>query len=529
MTIGYLSQNAIIALKLMADRAALDTARIGGLIREYLASVYVAAMTQGVNYYNAQHDILIKIKHYYADGIKQEDKVSSNYQLPHPFFQVLLDQKQAYVAGKPIIVSVSGANSRDNIDPEADAFQEALDEQLGDQFDDTVNEWIIGAGCKGIEWIHLYIDPEGKLNYIICPAEQILPVYDTQHQNELMYVIRFYLVELIDDKGQIDKRFKVEWWSKTDVTYWAEDRAGNFFLDPFYLTNPMPHWYDVFEITGTGGTEDAHAWGRVPFIPLLNNQRQQNDLVSIKPLIDAYDAVASGWCNDLEDFAEQILVVKGFTGLKGEAATGMTQLALLVKNLKQDRAVGVESEGAVDSLKTPIPVEAKEKFLNLTRKAIFYFGKGVDVADTDNMRSMTSGVALQFLYASLDMKANTTIIKLKRALVLFFWFVTEFINNRDNTAYDVNDITTTINKSMIFNTKEIIDGLVAVKGSISEQTFLEQLPMIDDVAEEMDRLQKQRDTQATVDAQKFDQQLKLAQASPIVDPTKIMPPQLLNQ
>lgn len=480
MNVGYLTQNQLIALKLMADKSQLDTTRISDLIQQDLASNHKMEMGYGCSYYDSFHDILNHVNYYYIDGIQQQDKVRSNNRVTHPFFKILADQKVAYLCGNPILVTVSETD----LDPQARALNESLSMVLHEGFDDMLGDWILGATKKGVEYLHPYIDPEGELQYVIVPAEQIIPVYDTQYQDRLVYVIRFYVYDLISPEGKSQQRYKVEWWTDNTVEYWIQTEGGAFVHDPFYEMNPAPHWltFNTLEPSQKIG----NSWGKVPFIPLLNNSEMRNDLHPIKSLIDAYDKVKSGWINDIDDFAEQIYVLKGFAGLSTEATAGLSQLGMFLQNLKVNRAIGVEAEGAVEVLKSEIPVEAKEKFLKLTRREIFYFGEGVDVSD-EQIGNAPSGIALKFLYTSLDLKANRMIRKLKIALKGFMWFVVEYINRKEKKSYDYEQIIYTINKSQIFNEKEVIDGLIESKDYLSTQTILERHPYVDDVNEELAR------------------------------------------
>ncbi len=506
----------MIQLKLMADRAAIDTARIGDLINSFLASPQVAEMLKADQYYMARHDILDYVPTYWVDETEETDLAAANNLVPNPFLSILIDQKVAKVVGKPISVTVSGANAKDKdqVNAEADKFQTLLSKQLDVYFNDKMQDWVAGASKHITEWMHFYVNTQGELKYIICPSNQVIPIYDMQYEDKLIYAIRFYQYDLINEKSQTQKAYKLEWWTKKDVTYWVQIENSSFILDTSYIVNPTPHW---FAANDTLGTKEPHGWGRVPFVGLQNNSKCQNDLHAIKALIDAYDKVYCGWCNDIEDFAEQILVVHDLAiGAKDrELHKGITELALTRKNLKRHGMLMVEGDkGGVDSLKTDIPVEAKKQFLEITRKAIFYFGEGVDVTD-EKFGNAPSGVALQHIYALLEAKADRTILKMKYALKDFFWFITQFINNTNSSAFDSEMIMTAFNTSQIFNKKEVIDGNMARKGFLSDETLLGLDPDVNDVAEEMDRLEKQRAKTAVIEAAKIQQQIDPATGMPM--------------
>jgi SPP1 family phage portal protein len=129
------------------------------------------------------------------------------------------------------------------------------------------------------------------------------------------------------------------------------------------------------------------------------------------------------------------------------------------------------------------------------------------------MGSDPSGVKLKFLYASLDLKANRLIRKLKTALKGVAWFVTTFINIIENKQYDSEQVIFTINKSMIFNEKEKIDEIKSMQGELSARTRLENNPLVDDVEEELNRLDEEKQSTQAEDEKKFNQQLQLAQVN----------------
>lgn len=146
--------------------------------------------------------------------------------------------------------------------------------------------------------------------------------------------------------------------------------------------------------------EFEHGFGEVPFIPFYNNNIPTDDLVNVKPLIDAYDKVFSGFLNDLEDIQEIIFILTNYGG---------EDLKTFVNELKQYKAIKVETDGTgagggVEALTISIPIEAREKFLDITRKAIFEQGQGVD-PDPQKFGN-TSGEALKYLYSLLELKAG---------------------------------------------------------------------------------------------------------------------------
>ena len=144
----------------------------------------------------------------------------------------------------------------------------------------------------------------------------------------------------------------------------------------------------------------SHEIGEVPFFSFSNNNIGTNDLKNIKPLIDVYCKVFSGFVNDLEDIQEIIFVLTNYGG---------ENLNEFLDDLKYYKAIKVDNDGdgdksGVSTLTIEIPVEAREKLLAVTRKCIFEQGQGID-PDPQNFGN-SSGVALSFLYSLLELKAG---------------------------------------------------------------------------------------------------------------------------
>lgn len=101
-----------------------------------------------------------------------------------------------------------------------------------------------------------------------------------------------------------------------------------------------------------------HGMGEVPFFAFDNNNVHTDDLKNIKPLIDVYCKVFSGFVNDLEDIQEVIFVLTNYGG---------ANLNEFLSDLKYYKAIKVENDGegdksGVSTLTIDLPVEARKNF-----------------------------------------------------------------------------------------------------------------------------------------------------------------------
>lgn len=454
--------------KIASESEITNESVIKDYINADLKSQTKKKMVEGVNYYKAQHDILDHdFRVYYVNGEKYIDENKANNRVVNPFHRLLVQQKIGYIVGQPMALSA-----------EDKKHEELIKEVLGEKFNDTVVEWVKGASNKSREWLHPFINEVGEFDYIIIPAEQIIPIYDTSYQKRLINIIRYYTMEVVRD-GKTVTRYKVELWDSEKVTFYIEDDNGNYVLDDTEEINPSYHWYSY----NTNNPNDikANSWGKVPFISLDNNSELISDLEPIKTYIDAYDKISSGYINDLEDIQLAIWILKGYED---------ENLSQFMKNLITFKAIKVEGEGDVDNKTLEIPIEAKKVMLDILEDKIYEIGQGVKMS-TDKFGQNPSGVALKFLYSGLDLKANTMIRKLKKALQEFMWFITEYINRKNKTNYDHKTVKFTINKTMITNETEQIDNVQKSKGIISDKTAMANHPWVDDVEYEYEQMQKE--------------------------------------
>ena len=430
------------------------------LIQELIEKHDTTKMREGVRYYENENDILQRKRYAVIDGVKQVDENKPNNRIPHGWHKLLVDQKTAYLVGQPI-----------NFSTQDDELLHYINEYLGEKFNDIANELVKNASNKGKEWLHPYIDENGEFDYTITPAEQCIPIYVDKRQTKIEYMIRYY--PIIMGKEEVTQ---VELWSKDDVTYYIlKDKTLAF--DESEPVNPAPHFYYVSEQQETG-----YGWGKVPFIPFRNNEQEKSDLHYYKQLIDAFDRRVSDNQNSFEEIQELIYVLKGYEG---------QSLAEFMQNLKFYKAVNVDSDGGVDTLQAEMPMESIDSHLDRLRESIYTFGQGVDV-NTDKFGNSPSGIALKFLYSSLDLKCNTLERKFRVGLQELIWFLCEYLSMAGLGEYDYKSVGFTFKRSIMTNDYENAQIAQQSKGIISDETIVANHPWVDNLEMEMERIKKEK-------------------------------------
>lgn len=493
----YISDLDLIKARLAIEGKLNQSEIIKLILQDWSIDEKQRFMDVGERYYAGRHDILnhdFRQSIVYDKGTDENGEEceksqtitnsnNSNIHNIHPFFRLLVDQKVGYVVGKPPTVSVEDDK----------AFETAITQITTDEdFPDMLDDWVKEASKKGIGWVHPYYDSDGSLQYIVVPAGEVIAFYDGEHQRTLEDVVRFYTFDVVSS-GRTVKRYKVEWWTNHDVTYYVQDENGNYLLDPSYTRNPAPHWWDVTTVDGAETHREPHAWGRVPWVPLYNNAEAESDLggqddsgrpCGIKSLIDSYDMISSASTNDQIDLVALYWIVKGFGGETSRE---------IVRRLQINKVVNIDGGGAGDGVsaqQVALSVDDRCKWLEMLRHDIYHFGMGIDTSD-EQLGSNPSGVALKFKYTQLDLKANPLILKLKKALKSLFWFFTEDMNRRQGTQYDSSRIVVTVNKTMIVNDMESVQMITQSRGLVPDNILLAHHPLVDDAEQAEKDLEEQ--------------------------------------
>lgn len=488
----FIDNMQLIKAKLAAEGKMSQSDIIKQILKDHESNPAKKIMHEGVNYYDGLHDIL---KHDFQSSVVYEDvetpngirstatqvtnENNSNHHNVHNFFKQQVDQKTAYIAGKPLSVTVEGADK----DTQLKKFEDEITlVSSNERFIDAVNDLILYASCKGTEWLHIYYDSEGNFSYMVVPAEEIIPFFDTDRQQELVELLRVYSIAVVSS-GKETLRKKIEWWTKQDVTYFVENEQGDYVLDLFYSFNPSGHWYDITSLNGVETQREANAWGRVPFIPLYNNPRHTSDLQLIKGLQDAYNLISSSATNNQIDLVELYWLVQGYGGETAKA---------IQSKLHMNKAVSInDPTGKITAQQVELSVSERIAWLKLLREDIYNLGMAIDTT-AQSFATAPSGVALQFLYTPLDMKANMLINKLKLTLSNFFWFMTQDINTKSGKSYDSNLIRVDVNKTIITNDSETIENIDKSRGLVPDNLLLAKHPYVDDVNQAQADLQEQK-------------------------------------
>lgn len=434
-------------------------------IEEWLSSPLRRLMLTGEKYYRGETDILERQRMVIGDrGQEMPAPHLANNRLAHHFVRKLVDQKIGYLLGLPM-----------SIQTDNEQYQQLLSEIFDRRFMRLLQNVGREAINKGKAWVHPYYNEEGKLAFAQIPAEEVIPLWRDSAHTELQAVIRIYDVETYKGREK-EAVTHVEWWDTDGVRRYILEGEG--LVEDIEAGGHGAHFTVVAD-----GQERGFNWDRVPFVPFKYNADEIPFIQFVKSLVDDYDARASDNSNNLEDLPNAIYVVKNYEG---------TDLGEFRRNLSIYRAVKVTDEGGLDTLTLTIDTEAFRTHMEMLRKDIYEFGRGVDT-QSDKFGNSPSGIALRFLYADLDMDANIIETEFQASLEQLRWFVDQYLATTTGVDYSGEKVDIIFSRDIIINEADVIEMARNSVGILSDETIVANHPWTTDVNAELERIRKERE------------------------------------
>lgn len=412
------------------------------------------------SYYRNKNDILIYDRKKNDDSDNPlrnaDNRISSN------FHGLLVNQKASYMFTAPPLfdVGTKEANKR-------------ITDVLGDNYAKACKDLCINAANSGIAWLHYWLNDDKEFEYGVVDSKQIIPIWSSSLNKKLLGILRVY--NDTDDKGITYDIY--EYWNDTECQ--AFRKKSDLTIEEGLEIYTMFSNFIADSNANQQSNEFKHGFERVPFIPFANNNLMTSDLDNVKPLIDVYDKVFSGFVNDLEDIQEIIFILTNYEGEDSRE---------FLSQLKKYKTVKVNDSGAGDrsglqTLTIDIPIEAREKLLTMTRKAIFEQGQGVDPQQQDFGNA--SGVALKFLYSLLELKAGLTETEFKLGFGEFIRAICKYLN------VECKSIIQTWTRTAITNDSELADICTSSVGLLSNMTLYKNHPFVEDADKEAEQKKKE--------------------------------------
>ena len=419
----------------------------------------------GALYYENEHDILKRKRTMIGeDGkLQKVDNLPNNLIVDNVYAR-LVNQKANYLLGKPMVID--GRNK---------TYIGLLKKIFGKRFMCTLKNAGKAALNGGIAWLYPHYDERGRLDFRLFPAYEILPFWRDSGHTQLEMAVRLYCVEGYEGSVPVTVE-KVEVYGADGVRRFALD-GGRLIpdIDIQNEDNAFPY---------VRGGDKRLNWERIPLVAVKYNESEIPLIKRVKSLQDGINVMLSDFENNMQqDPRNTILVLKNYDG---------TDLGEFRRNLAAFGAVKVrcdgDARGGVETLEVNVNAENYKTVIHIFKKAVIENGMGYDARDqrlfgTPNQMNILS------MYSDIDLDANEMEAELQAAFEELLWFVNAHLANTGQGDFEGEEVAFIFNRDMMMDEGQIVENINNSVGILSRRTLVAQHPWVNDVEEEMMRIE----------------------------------------
>ena len=373
------------------------------------------------------NDVIRRI--YSLSGVTVEDFTASNNRIASNFFHRLNRQRCTYSLGNGITFT-----------------NEDTKKQLGSRFDKDLYDTAYAALIHKIAFGFWNVDRLHTFKYT-----EFVPLWD-EIDGTLRAGIRYWCLE----------------WNKRPVTavLYEEDGVTKFRSKDgkpglkFEEIEPKRAYKQTIQHTDASGDEviGEDNYGALPIIPLWGNGNHQSTLIGMRPAIDSYDLIRSGFANDLTDCAQIYWLIGNAAGMNDD------DIQQFMDRLRLSHvAVADTNESSVTPYTQEVPYNARDAYLNGIEQQIYKDFGAYNV--TDATAGAKTATEINAAYQPMDEEADD-----------FEYQIIEFIQ-RLLTLKGIDD-TPQFKRNRIANQTEQVQMVMMEANYLDDETILNLLPNI---------------------------------------------------
>nr|DAZ02129.1 MAG TPA: PORTAL PROTEIN [Caudoviricetes sp.] len=386
--------------------------------------------------YESDHDILHEPA---KPAYKPDNRVVVN------FPKYIVDTMNGFFIGNPIKVLAD--------DEAVSGFVEYLD-QYNDQ-DDNNAELSKICSIYGCGFEMYYTDENAELCITYLPPVESFMIYDESIIERPLFFVRRYTDNDGIEWGSISDKYGVRNFKVTGGLRWTDEEW-------------QPHYFPD-----------------VPATEYIENAERQGIFEPVLSMVNAYNKAISSKSNDVDYFADAYLKVLG-AALDEEG----------IRHIRANRIINFEGDDAskivVDFMSKPESDTTQENFLNRLERLIFNISMVANISDENFGAS--SGIALRYKLQAMSNLEKTKERKftsgMNRRYRLLFghpaskvpkdsWVGLKFIYTPNIPA----------------NVLEETQIAANIEGIVSKETQLSALSIVDNVKNEMERIEAEDEAQ----------------------------------
>lgn len=411
---------------------------------ELLAEYIGKHKTEVTNRYQKLHDAYVndyEIFHLPKKATyKPDNRISAN------FAKYIADTMNGFFIGIPIKTT--------NQDDKVTEYIDFLD-KYNDQ-DDNNAELSKLCSIYGKAYEMYYNDAEGNIGITYLSPMESFMIYDDSILEQPLYFVRYYLDSENVERGS--------WSDGTIVQHFVQN--GSYRWD---------------------GEAEPHYFDGVPATEYIENDERVGIFEGALPMINAYNKAVSEKANDVDYFSDAYLKVLG-QRLDDEE----------IHHIRDDRVINFDGDVngvIVDFLQKPSGDETQEHLLDRLERLIYQISMVANISDENFGTS--SGIAMKYKMQAMSNLAKTKERKfrsgMQRRYRLIFSNPISTVRGIGRDAWISNDYKFTLNFPA--NLAEETDIASKLEGIVSKKTQLSVLSVVENVQDELDRMEEEENAQ----------------------------------
>lgn len=393
-------------------------------------------------YYLGQHAIL---------GKPQRSNNAPNNKVVANYCEYITDMSTGFFMGKPIAYASASKNEE-----EVKALQDIFKYN-----DEAAHNLRLAeeASITGAAYEVLYMDEDAQIRFSAIPSEELMMVYDASLEEKVLCAIRLFRV-----------------YDPSGATY--QDYA-----DVYDKQNVTHYYYNSGQLVQIAEPE-LHYFDDVPVIEYLNNREERGDFEGVITLVDAYNKAQSLTLDDMEDFTDAYLVLKGMGGTTGDD----------VAELRRNKVLSLDEGGGAEWLIKNLNDTYIENIKTRLQKDIHKFSSVPDMSD-EAFAGNATGVAIKYKLIGLEQVRSRKERGFKKGLQRRIELIAGMLKIKGSADIDFRDIEITFTANLPANDVEQANIVKTLYGLVSQKRLLSLLPFVTDPAEELDELHKEQEEQ----------------------------------
>jgi len=388
------------------------------------------------DYYLAKNEILNRV---------MTDPTKPNNKIANPYASYITDTLTGYFIGKPITYTSNDDKALEELN---------LIFEYNDEADENA-ELAKNASIYGVAYEMTYM-AEDEVRFKALDTKGCIPIFDGTIENNLIAFIRYYTdYDIVEDKEYTI----VEVINSTEVIRYKTNES----ISSFELLETYQHYFNM-----------------VPIAIYKNNEEQTGDFENIISLIDAYDKLESDSLNDFEYFVDAYLALYGFTADSEDVRQMKENRVLLMdEGTKAEWLIKQTSDANIENIKNRIDAD------------IHKFAKCPNMADKE-FASNSSGVAIKYKLLGTENKIAIKERKFKRGLQQRIELLANIKGVLAN-SFDWRSIDIIFTRNIPSNDADIANMVNTLSDIVSKETLLAQIPFIEDVQAELERVKTEKE------------------------------------